>query len=66
MKNNKVKTRKSASKRFKMTKTGKILHRAHGARHLKSNKSKKRLRHLKAIRSVEGIFKKKIRRMLGK
>ncbi len=63
---NKLKTRKSASKRFKLTKTGKVLHRAQGARHLKSNKSQKRLRHLKAIRKVEGVFKKKIRRMLGK
>lgn len=61
---NKQKTRKSAVKRFKLTKSGKILHRAHGARHLKSNKSKKQLRHLKQLRSVEGVFKKKVTRML--
>ena len=62
----KQKTNKSAAKRFKVTKTGKVTHRSHGARHLKSNKSKKQLRHLKATKTVEGIFKKKIKKMLGK
>ncbi len=63
---NKHKTKKSVEKRFKITKGGKVLHRAQGARHLKSNKSKKQLRHLRMTKSVEGVFKKKIKQMLGK
>lgn len=63
---NKQKTRKSALKRFKITKNGKILHRSQGARHLKGNKSQKQLRHLRVMKSMEGVFKKKIKKMLGK
>lgn len=62
---NKMRTRKSAVKRFKVTGTGKIIHRAHGARHLKSKKSKRALRSLKIRREVVGVFKSKINKMLG-
>lgn len=62
----KQKTRKAAVKRFKITSTGKLLHRGQGMRHLISNKSKKRMRHLKAVKIVKGVFAKKIKRMLGK
>ena len=41
-----AKTRKSVSKRFKITGTGKILRRKQGRRHLLVNKSAKRKRHL--------------------
>ena len=61
----KQKTRKSAVKRFKMTGSGKILHRRHGARHLKSKKSNKRLRRLKQTSMLKGVFKKKVKRMLS-
>jgi large subunit ribosomal protein L35 len=63
---NKQKTRKSALKRFKITKTGKVLHRSQGARHLKGNKSQKQLRRLRVMKNMEGVFKKKIKKMLGK
>lgn len=67
MKKTKQKTKKAAVKRFKITKTGKLLHRSAGTRHLKSNKSKKQLRHLKVDKKVENKkFKKKITRLLGK
>jgi large subunit ribosomal protein L35 len=36
----KMKTKKIARKRFKLTGTGKIVHRMQGARHLRSNKTK--------------------------
>lgn len=62
----KVKTKKAAVKRFKITKNGKVLHRSAGLRHLNSSKSKKRLRHLKMMKSVEGVFKTKITKLLGK
>ncbi len=40
----KLKTRKIAAKRFKVTKTGKVIHRTKGARHLRRKKSKARQR----------------------
>ena len=36
----KMKTKKIVRKRFKITGTGKVVHRLQGARHLRSNKSK--------------------------
>ncbi|OGK57385.1 50S ribosomal protein L35 [Candidatus Roizmanbacteria bacterium RIFCSPLOWO2_02_FULL_38_10] len=61
-----MKTRKSAIKRFKITKKGKLLHRSLGRRHLKSNKSKKRLRSLKTIKVLQGRTAKKVKKMMGK
>jgi large subunit ribosomal protein L35 len=42
----KAKTRKSVSKRFKVTGTGKVLRRRQGKRHLNRRKNSKRLRRL--------------------
>ena len=42
----KAKTRKSVSKRFKVTGTGKIMRRRQGKRHLNRRKNSKRLRRL--------------------
>lgn len=63
---NKFKPRKAAVKRFRVTKTGKVLHRGHGNRHLKSNKSKSRLRRLKQMKSLVGKHAIKVRKMMGK
>jgi large subunit ribosomal protein L35 len=40
----KLKTRKIAHKRFKLTRTGKLVHRVQGARHLRSRKNKRQQR----------------------
>ncbi|OGG01824.1 hypothetical protein A2Z33_01050 [Candidatus Gottesmanbacteria bacterium RBG_16_52_11] len=40
----KVKTKKIVAKRFKITKTGKVLHRTQGRRHLRRKKSSSRKR----------------------
>lgn len=40
----KMKTKKVVMKRFKLTKRGKLVHRAQGARHLRSVKNKARQR----------------------
>ncbi|MFH1863301.1 MAG: 50S ribosomal protein L35 [bacterium] len=61
----KLKTRKSLIKRFKITKTGKILRRQASRRHLKAGKSKKRLRNLKRIIELKGYYTKKIRKAAG-
>lgn len=62
----KLKTKKAVLKRFKITKKGKILHRGHGSRHLKSSKSKKRIRGFRRLKEVKGAFKKKIRLLINK
>ncbi|QQG43907.1 MAG: 50S ribosomal protein L35 [Candidatus Roizmanbacteria bacterium] len=62
----KQRTRKAALKRFKITKNGKVLHRSHYIRHLRSKKGKSQLRRLKKMKTVEGVFKKKIKKMVGK
>lgn len=61
----KQRTHKGASKRFKVTAGGKILHRSHKLRHLRANKSKKQVRSLKQLKSVEGAVKTKIEKLLG-
>lgn len=40
----KIKTKKVATKRFRITKNGKVMHRVQGARHIRRNKSKSRQR----------------------
>lgn len=62
----KHKTKKSVLKRFKLTKKGKVLHRAHGSRHLKSAKTKRRQRSHKQLKAVKGGYIRKIKMMLGK
>lgn len=62
----KQRTKKSAAKRFKITKTGKVLHRSQYLRHLLSKKSKRRIRRLKLYKIVQGQYQKKIKKMLGK
>jgi large subunit ribosomal protein L35 len=42
-----IKTRKSVSKRFKITGTGKVIHRGAGRRHLLQGKNSKRRRRLR-------------------
>lgn len=61
----KQKTRKSAAKRFKVTGSGKVLHRSKGFRHLRSKKSKGWLRRAKKLKSVQGTIKQKLLKMLG-
>jgi large subunit ribosomal protein L35 len=61
----KQKTHKGASKRFKISKTGKLLHRSHSLRHLRSVKGKKRIRSLKVMKRVTGTFEKKIKKLLA-
>lgn len=48
----KVKTKKIATKRFKITATGKVMHRVQGARHLRANKSSSRKRRQDKIKAL--------------
>ncbi|QQS43593.1 50S ribosomal protein L35 [Candidatus Roizmanbacteria bacterium] len=65
MAKNKQKTHKGASKRFKVTGTGKVSHRSQKFRHLLSKKSSKRIRSLRLEKNVEGRAAKKIKQLLG-
>jgi ribosomal protein L35 len=53
------------SKRFEVTKTGKVLFSHQYKSHKKLNKSKSRLRRQKEIGVLKGTFAKKIKKMLG-
>ena len=60
----KQKTRKSVAKRFKVTKTGKVLRRGSAIRHLRTKKSKRRIRRQKVAQEVTGRWAKKLKKVL--
>ena len=61
----KKKVRQSAAKRFKVTKTGKVMYGHQFGSHLKLNKSKRRLRRQKEPGVLKGEFAKKVKQMLA-
>lgn len=61
----KKKVRKSVARRFKITKTGKVLFGHQYASHHKSSKSKSRLRRQKIKGVLAKGFAKKVKQMLG-
>lgn len=61
----KMKTKRAAAKRFKLTKTGKILRAKVGHSHLLSKKDMKRKRRLRKVDQVHTSNVKTIRRELG-
>ena len=61
----KHKTRKSLTKRFKITKTGKILRKQAFRRHLNAKKSRKKLTNLKKSLQVKGFYAKKLRKAMN-
>lgn len=65
MKKVKKKVRDSVSKRFKVTKTGKVMFGHQFGSHKKMNKSKSRIRRQKEPGQLKGKFAKKVKRMLG-
>ena len=65
MKKVKQKVRKSVSRRFKVTKTGKVMFEHQYGGHLKLKKSKSRIRRQKEPGQLTGKFAKKMKRMLG-
>ena len=61
----KLKTKRSVSRRFKVTKTGKVLRGSQMRSHLRSKKSKGTQRASKEQKFVTGKFAKKVKQMLG-
>ena len=62
----KQKTRKSVTKRFRITKKGKVLWRQGFRRHLNVKKSSRKKRRLKRVISTKEVYAKKIKKALGK
>ena len=62
----KQKTRKSVVKRFRVTKTGKVMRRRSFARHLNEKKSSSRKRALKRTVQTKKGYAKRIKKALGK
>lgn len=60
----KMKTRKAAAKRYKLTATGRVLHKQVGRSHLLSKKSSKRKRRLRLPSEVAPGFVRKLERLL--
>lgn len=62
----KQKSRKALTNRLRITKTGKVMRRQGFRRHLKANKSQKRLRNLKREKQVTGFYAKRVRKSIGR
>lgn len=60
-----MKIKKSVSKRFKVTKRGKVLFAHQYSGHLMRKKSKSRIRRQKEPGVLTGTFAKKVKKMLG-
>ena len=61
----KMKTHSGAKKRFKVTGTGKLVHRQAGKRHLNEHKSSRRTRRLMPDDVLKPADARKARRLLG-
>lgn len=61
-----MKTRKSITKRFKFTKTGKVLRRHTGLDHCRAKKSGKRIRKSRKWVELHKVDAKKIKKLLGR
>lgn len=62
----KIKTSRSAAKRFKITGTGKIVRHHAKAAHIKTKKTPKLKRNLRSSTIVRACDEKRINRMLGR
>ena len=59
-----MKTRKSITKRFKITKSGKILHLPQGQNHFRSKKTGKKIRQSKKMLELDKTVAKKIKKVM--
>jgi large subunit ribosomal protein L35 len=61
----KQKTNKSAAKRFRVTRRGKVMRHMAGSGHLLAKKSRKRKRNLRRVKSCQPMDAKRMKRLLG-
>jgi len=60
----KIKTKKSAAKRYTITGSGKIRYKKQGSRHILTKKSRKRKRKLRHAGIISAVEKKRIKSLL--
>jgi large subunit ribosomal protein L35 len=60
----KLKTNRSAAKRFRVTKTGRLKKRSAGRGHMLGKKSRKRKRHLRQSSYVSNVDARKLKKIL--
>ena len=60
----KMKTRKSAAKRYKVTSTGKVKYKKQGLRHILTKKSSKRKRKLRKLGTLSKAEQKRVKTLL--
>ena len=61
----KLKTSRSAHKRFKLTKSGKVKHRQSFRSHMSTHKNAKRMRHLRALKVLKACDARLVLRMFN-
>ncbi len=61
----KAKTHKATKKRFKLSATGKVLHKASNARHILTKKTSKRKRQIRGVTTLAKADSARIRNLLG-
>jgi large subunit ribosomal protein L35 len=61
----KQKTHKASKKRFRLSATGKAMHRQAGTSHLASRMTQKRKRNLRGTKAAAPMESRRIRRLLG-
>ena len=60
----KVKTKRSAAKRFRLTKNGKVVYKKQGLRHILTKKSTKRKRTLRHPATLDTVEEKRVKKLL--
>ncbi len=60
----KMKTRKSAAKRYSLTASGKVKYKKQGLRHILTKKSSKRKRRLRRIGTLSSVEAKRARKLM--
>jgi large subunit ribosomal protein L35 len=60
----KLKTKRKAAKRFRVTRTGKVLAKTSGRRHLLSDKSPKKIRQMRRTLEMQGTCGRNVKTLL--
>ncbi len=60
----KMKTRRSAAKRYQITGSGKVRYKKQGLRHILTKKSRKRKRRLRSPAILSGVETKRVKKLL--
>lgn len=63
--NSRIKTKKGAAKRFKITSSGKLLKRGGYSSHLKKKKNKRRIRRQKELSTLSQGDKKRLAKLIS-